>query len=69
MTKRQLKDSLTQSTHKPGDFPLGSIQSRAAARAMIEAGTDDGMLRSIQIIYVDSDGTRTEGPRIEIPPV
>jgi hypothetical protein len=29
-----LRETATKSTSKPGDFPLGSIQSRAAARAM-----------------------------------
>ena len=31
--------SATKSTPRPGDFPLGSIESRAAARAMIQQRT------------------------------
>lgn len=63
----------TKSIPSPADYPLGSVESRAAARAMMDTKKEDGRLRGIHIIYVDVDaeGNRTEyeGPWIEVPPV
>jgi hypothetical protein len=40
----------------PGDFPLGSVESRAAARAMIERGKETGVrLRMILIGHPPKD--------------
>jgi hypothetical protein len=36
-----LPDPATQSAPKPGDYSLGSLKSRAAARAMAEAQKED----------------------------
>lgn len=63
------KGNPDKSTPKPGDYSIGSLRSRAAARAMIGTMKEDRTLRGIQIINVSPDGTRTEGERIEIPPV
>ena len=37
-----LHDSATQTVPNPGDYPLRSLKSRAAARAMAEAQKEDG---------------------------
>jgi len=53
---------------KPGDYPLGSLKSRAAARAMAEAQKEDeGVTVIHQTVYVSPDGTEHNGERIRIP--
>ena len=47
---------------KPGDFPLGSLESRAAARALVERKSKPK--RIIQIRFLSPDGTVTDGPRV-----
>jgi hypothetical protein len=46
---------------KPGDFPLCSVESREAARALAERKSKPK--RIIQIRFVSPDGTATDGPR------
>ena len=50
---------------RPGDYSLGSLESRAAARALIQGRDKGGTV--IQVVFVSSDGTRTDGPRIRTP--
>jgi hypothetical protein len=66
-----LREGATQSTPKPGDFPLGSMASRAAARAMSDAKRDQkpDRLTGIQIVYGAPGGPQEYGPLIKIPPV
>ena len=46
----------TISISRPGDFPLGSVESRAAMRAMIERVKESGLrLRIILIGHPSSD--------------
>ena len=51
---------------KPGDYRLGSLESRAAARAMVDSEKVEEMV--IQIVFVSPDGTRENGPQYRIPP-
>ena len=46
-------------TPKPGDFPIGSVESRAAMRAMIEHGKETGF--RVRIIYIGHPGKDCEG--------
>ena len=59
------------SAPKPGDYSLGSLKSRAAARAVIEErkahAVPDGLLTGIQIVEVSAEGRRL-GEFIRIPP-
>jgi len=50
---------------KPGDYPLGSLESRAAARAIVDSQKVEEMV--IQVIFVSPDGTRENGPQYRIP--
>ncbi len=46
----------TDSTLGPGDFPLGSLESRAATRAMLEnAGREPREVLRVKIISMGSD--------------
>lgn len=56
------QQSLPVAEVKPGDFPLGSVESRAAARALAERKRKTK--RIIQIRFVSPDGTATDGPRV-----
>ena len=47
---------------KPGDFPLGSLESRVAARALAERKSKPK--RVLQIRFLSPDGTVTDGPRV-----
>ena len=47
-----LPEAATDSTPNPGDFSLGSLESRAAARAMLKAKKQ----QVIRVHYVVSDG-------------
>jgi hypothetical protein len=49
---------------KPGDFPLCSMESRAAARAFAESKNRAKQI--IQIVLVSPDGSKEDGPRIEL---
>jgi hypothetical protein len=60
-------ETTTKPTPKPGDFPIGSVQSRAAARAIVDATKKEETV--IQIVYVSPSGERVNGPLIKIPPV
>lgn len=46
------KTPILPATLKPGDFPLGSPQSRAAARVALEQKSEDGM--RVMIEYIGS---------------
>ncbi len=50
---------------KPGDYRLGSFESRAAARAMVDSEKVEEMV--IQVVFVSPDGTRVNGEQIRIP--
>ncbi len=58
---------MDKKTPKPGDYELGSVQSRAAARALMQdkQNNDDD---TIQIVYVSPDGTKENGPLLRRPP-
>ena len=57
-----IDETATKSTPKPGDYPIGSVQSRAAARALVQERDKDELV--IQIVYVSPDGTKKNGPLI-----
>jgi hypothetical protein len=52
--KRKRKDPITEtatkSAPKPGEYPIGSVQSRAAARMMLENKSKPEMV--IRVVYV-----------------
>ena len=60
------------SAPKPGDYSLGSLKSRAAARAVIEErkvrAVHDGLLTGIQIVEVSAEG-QTLAEFTRIPPL
>lgn len=60
-----LAEGATISTPKPGDYPIGSAHSRAAARML--AGRHKSKEIAIQVVYVSPDGTRKDGPLIRFP--
>jgi hypothetical protein len=49
---------VTNSGPRPGDFPVGSLQSRAAARAMMERKQDEGMR-----VFIVNGNEAVPGPR------
>lgn len=51
---------------KPGDFPLGSLESRVAARAIAERKNDEKCVYQIQFIPV-RDG-RPDAEKMQSPP-
>ena len=53
--------STTDSGPKPGDFPVGSLESRAAARAMLERH-DQEEEDWIRVIHFDFDRVRSDKP-------
>ena len=63
---RSLSDTATRFALKPGDYDLGSPQSRAAARSLVEAKKKPRA--AIQVVLVSPSGTRENGPVLEIPP-
>ena len=65
-SKCSLSDTATRVSINPGDYELGSMQSRAAARSL--AAAKKRPARTIQIILVSPDGKQSNGPLIEIPP-
>jgi|WetSurMetagenome_2_1015567.scaffolds.fasta_scaffold242616_1 hypothetical protein len=62
-----LREAATKSAPKPGDYPIGSLQSRAAARAFM--GRRRSQETAIQVIYVSPDGARKNGPLFRFPAV
>jgi hypothetical protein len=49
----------------PGDFEIGSLESRAAARILAERiGKKETV---IQVVYVGADGARENGPLLRFP--
>ena len=65
-----LRNPATQSVPNPGDYPLKSPKSRAAARAMAEAQKDDGYITVIhQLDLSGPDGAETDGSQSVAPPV
>jgi hypothetical protein len=49
---------------KPGDYPIGSLESRAAMRAMIERGNETGIRWTVTIVghrLEDCKGTWCRG--------
>jgi len=67
-----LADPATQSVPEPGDYPLGSLESRAAARAVIEErkirAVHDGLLTEIRVVECSAEGQRL-AEVIRIPPM
>ena len=55
----------TKSLPSPADYPLASVESRAAARALVQDRDKKGEV--IEIVLVSPDGTRTNGPRFAVP--
>jgi hypothetical protein len=62
-----ISETATKSAPKPGDYPLGSLESRAVARALVQNRDKEGTV--IQIVYVSPDGKKENGPKLKIPPV
>jgi|WetSurMetagenome_2_1015567.scaffolds.fasta_scaffold70984_3 hypothetical protein len=59
-----LTETATKPAPKPGNYPIGSVHSRAAARALVQEKEKSGCF--IQIVGVSPDGTRKNGPLIQI---
>jgi hypothetical protein len=62
MTNRS-SDNASKSACRPGDYGLGSLESRAAARALVQ-DRDKGETE-IQIIFVSPDGKKEIGPKLK----
>ena len=62
-----ISDTATRVALRPGDYELGSMQSRAAARSLVE--TKKKPRGSIQIILVSPNGEKRNGPLIELGPI
>ncbi len=60
-----LHDAETDSTLRPGDYPLGSLQSRAAARVIVDSSRREETV--IQVVFVSPDGTTENGPVYTVP--
>lgn len=58
-------ETATLSAPKPGDYPLGSLESRAAARAIVDSKKREETV--IQVVFVSPDGTRENGPLLRVP--
>jgi hypothetical protein len=74
-SKRKRKSSVLQTATDPHpgnfEFEIGSLESRAAARALAQDRNKEEM--TIQIVLVSPDGSRNNGsllriPRVELPP-
>jgi len=65
-TKRKRRDrpSQTATDPHPGDYEIGSLESRAAARAVIEGQRKEKLV--IEVTFVSPDGKKRKGPRYEI---
>jgi hypothetical protein len=66
-TSVHLNDPARNYRPKPGDFSLGSLQSRAAARALIQDKKKEDFI--IQLIEIGPNGERILGKQIRIPAV
>ena len=42
---------------RPEDFPLGSTESRAYARAVLESRKKKGMIIRVNVVYIGHDGS------------
>jgi hypothetical protein len=58
----RLSEAATKSILRPGDFSLGSLESRAAARAILDERGEAETV--IQIVFVSPDGDKTDGPKL-----
>ena len=61
-----MKTSNSNSLPRPEEFPLGSMESRAAARAMLEA--QEKGVRRLQIIIAAPRPRREGEPRTKVGP-
>jgi hypothetical protein len=62
-----LPEAATDSTAKPGNYPVGSLESRAAARALVDSEKEEEMV--IQIVFGSPDRTTENGPVYRIPAI
>lgn len=60
-----LSNVATKNSPNPGDYPIGSLQSRAAARVLLRNKKRTEI--AIQIVYVSPDGTRKNGLILRYP--
>jgi hypothetical protein len=65
--RENLQEGATKSALKPGNYPIGSAQSRATARALLEQKKSKET--SIQVVYVSPDGTKTNGHLLRFPAI
>jgi hypothetical protein len=63
-TTAAITGTATESRLKPGDYPVGSLESRAAARALVQDRDKGG--KEIQIIFVSPDGMEVNGPKLKV---
>ena len=59
-----LPDAETDSTLKLGDYPLGSMESRATARALVDSKNEVETV--IQVVFVSPDRTRENRPQYRV---
>jgi hypothetical protein len=59
LDRRKLGLTDTDSSVRPGDFPIGSRASRAAARIKLENWGGD-VAPNLSLVFYESDGSRTE---------
>ena len=64
MINKQREMAALPAAPNPGNFPIRSTESRAAARMLAERKSKPK--RVIQVVFVSPDGTREGGPRIEL---
>jgi hypothetical protein len=67
-SKEKAIDGLSgAATPNPRDLPVGSVESRAAARAIVDSRKENET--PIQIVLVSPDGSQRLGPLILVPGV
>jgi hypothetical protein len=59
-----LTETATKSAPNPGNYPIGSVQSRAAARVLTQGKKKEEEF--IRVVYVSPDGTKKNGHVIRI---
>jgi hypothetical protein len=64
MQNKALTESATNRP-KPGDYPIGSLESRAAARMLAESKAES--ILKIHIFNIDSNGNSTFVKEIVVP--
>ena len=68
MNKARKEQPLPVAEVKPGDFPLGSIESRAAARALLERKNEAKHIRVLKIMFMPARDGHPDAEKMRNPP-